>query len=135
MATEAPEKKKQESQQTLVEKFTSDAETRLAELEPMVREAEEIRAALDRVKGNGSAPSPRSQQGQQQGQRSRRRGRRGGVDRGKEFVDLVKQNPGITVTEAAKQMKLNAPNYLYRLIPRLEEEKLVQKKDGGYHPA
>ena len=47
---------------------------------------------------------------------------------------IIKQNPGITVSDLGKKMKLNAPNYLYRVLPDLQKEGRIRRKGKGYHP-
>ena len=66
------------------------------------------------------------------GPRKRRR-RRGGT-RADQAVKLVVQNPGISASEIAKQMKIK-PNYLYRVLGDMEKEGRVTKKGREYHPA
>lgn len=66
------------------------------------------------------------------GPRKRRR-RRGGT-RADQAVKLVEQNPGISASEIAKQMKIK-PNYLYRVLGEMEKEGRVTKKGREYHPA
>jgi cell division septum initiation protein DivIVA len=63
----------------------------------------------------------------------RRRKRRGGT-RADQAVTLIKQNPGITASEIAKQMKIK-PNYLYRVLSDLEKQKRVKKKGRTYSAA
>jgi len=65
--------------------------------------------------------------------RKRRRRRRGGT-RADQAVALVEQNPGISASEIAKQLKIK-PNYLYRVLGELEKEGRVSKKGREYHPA
>ena len=60
----------------------------------------------------------------------RRRKRRGGT-RADQAVTLIQQNPGITASEIAKQMKIK-PNYLYRVLSDLEKQKRVKKKGRTY---
>ena len=60
----------------------------------------------------------------------RRRKRRGGT-RADQAVKLIKDNPGITASEIAKQMKIK-PNYLYRVLSDLEKQKKVKKKGRTY---
>jgi len=62
----------------------------------------------------------------------RRRRRRGGT-RADQAVKLVEQNPGISASDIAKQMKIK-PNYLYRVLGELEKEGRVSKKGREYHP-
>jgi transposase-like protein len=64
--------------------------------------------------------------------RKRRRRRRGGT-RADQAVSLVEQNPGISASEIAKQMKIK-PNYLYRVLGEMEKEGRVTKKGREYHP-
>ncbi len=59
-----------------------------------------------------------------------RRKRRGGT-RADQAVTLIQQNPGITASEIAKQMKIK-PNYLYRVLGDLEKQKKVKKKGRTY---
>jgi hypothetical protein len=61
------------------------------------------------------------------------RRRRGGT-RADQAVRIIKQNPGISVSELGKKMKLNAPNYLYRVLPDLQKEGRIRRKGKGYHP-
>jgi DNA-binding IscR family transcriptional regulator len=46
----------------------------------------------------------------------------------------VRAKPGISIAELADQMGIKA-NYLYRVMPSLEAEGQVAKRDGGWHPA
>jgi DNA invertase Pin-like site-specific DNA recombinase len=63
----------------------------------------------------------------------RRRRRRGGT-RADQAVKLVSENPGISASEIAKQMRIK-PNYLYRVLAELEKEGRVRKAGRAYHPA
>src|ERR687888_629700 len=47
--------------------------------------------------------------------------RRRGSTRADQAVRIIKANPGISVSELGKKMKLNHPNYLYRVLPELEK--------------
>jgi DNA-binding MarR family transcriptional regulator len=49
-------------------------------------------------------------------------------------VKLIGDNPGISASEIAKQMKIK-PNYLYRVLAELEKEGRVRKEGRAYHPA
>jgi len=111
-------------------------EKRLQELEPMVREHAQVRAALAALRGaasptrraarNGTTPAARPATG--------RRGRpRGSGSRAQEALSHVHRQPGITIAELAKRMKIK-PNYLYRVLPQLEKDGKIQKRDKGYHP-
>jgi len=45
----------------------------------------------------------------------------------------VQAQPGITIPELAAKMAIKQ-NYLYRVMPGLECEEKVRKRDGGWHP-
>jgi hypothetical protein len=107
-----------------------EIESRLKELRPLVDEYDRLQkaaAALAGV-GNGAARQPR-------GPRRGRRGRpRGSGTRAKQALELVRARPGIKISEMAQAMGIHA-NYLYRVMPTLEQEGQVVKRDGGWHPA
>lgn len=58
---------------------------------------------------------------------------RGGNTRANQTLELVRDKPGISITEIAKAMKIE-PNYLYRLLPRLESNGQVKRDGQGWHP-
>jgi hypothetical protein len=43
----------------------------------------------------------------------------------------VHKQPGVTIAELAKRMKIK-PNY--RVLPQLEKDGKLHKRDKGYHP-
>ena len=108
-----------------------EIDARLKELRPLVDEynrLEKAAAALKGVGGNGGTRTSRS---------PRRRGRgrpRGSGTRAREALELVRARPGITIRELADAMGIHA-NYLYRVMPTLESEGQVVKRDRGWHPA
>jgi hypothetical protein len=108
-----------------------EIDARMRELRPLVDEynrLEKAAAALAGVGGNGGTRAPRS---------PRRRGRgrpRGSGTRAKQALELVRARPGITIRELADAMGIHA-NYLYRVMPTLESEGQVVKRDRGWHPA
>lgn len=59
--------------------------------------------------------------------------RGGGGGRAQLTAKLITEQPGITASELAKAMSI-APNYLYRVLPRLEREGHITKQGKGYHP-
>jgi len=111
-----------------------EIDARLRELRPLVDEfhrLEKAAAALAGVGGNG-APRTRAAAGTR---RRRGRGRpRGSGTRAKEALDLVRARPGVTIAEMAEAMGIKA-NYLYRVMPTLESEGQVVKRDKGWYPA
>ena len=106
-----------------------EIDARMRELRPLVDEynrLEQAAAALAGVGGATARPARR---------RGRARGRpRGSGTRAKEALELVRTRPGITITEMADAMGIKA-NYLYRVMPTLESEGQVVKRDRGWHPA
>ena len=64
-----------------------------------------------------------------------RRGRpRGSGTRALQTLELVKAQPGITIPEIASAMGIKQ-NYLYRVLPGLEKDGKVVKRDRGWHAA
>jgi hypothetical protein len=130
-----------------LKKTLKDIEARRRELAPLVeeyRQREEAAAALQGVEGNGgsssraAAPAPSRPARRRRSSGSAgtgRRGRpRGSGKRAQQALDLVAGQPGITIPELAKAMKIQ-PNYLYRVLPGLEQDGKVKKKDKGWFPA
>ena len=125
----------------LLSKIRSDLEKRLHELEPLIEEHAHVRKALDALNGAGTRAEravksavrrPRSTT--TTGTATRRRGRpRGSGGRAQQALTLVHAHPGITLQEMAKRMKIKA-NYLYRVLPQLEKDGKLTKRDKGYHP-
>jgi hypothetical protein len=97
-------------------------ERRLHELDDERKQVEAALAGLGKSARRGPR-RPRS---------SDTRRRRGGT-RADQAVRIIKQNPGISVSELGKKMKLNAPNYLYRVLPDLQKEGRIRRKGKGYH--
>jgi ribosomal protein S25 len=112
-----------------------EIDARLRELRPLVEEfnrLEKAAAALAGVGGTQAAAPRRRSKG---AGRSRRRGRpRGSGNRAKQALELVRARPGITISELADAMGIKA-NYLYRVMPTLQKEGQVKKRDKGWHPA
>ena len=98
-------------------------ERRLRELDNERRQVEAALAGLGRTARRGP--------GRPAGARARR-SRRG--TRADQAVKFITQNPGITVSELGRKMKLKHPNYLYRVLPELERDGRVKRQGKGYHP-
>jgi hypothetical protein len=58
--------------------------------------------------------------------------RKGSGTRAAEALSFVQGQPGITIPELAAKMGIKQ-NYLYRVLPGLEQEKKVEKKGRGWH--
>lgn len=108
----------------------AEIDERLKELRPLHDEylkLERAKAALDGV------DTPR--RGRPRGSTSgatRRRRRRGGSTRADETLNLIRQNPGATVSELARMMNISPPNYLYRVVANLQTDGAVRKEGKGY---
>ncbi len=64
----------------------------------------------------------------------RRAGRRkGSGTRAAEALSFVQRQPGITIPELAVKMGIKQ-NYLYRVLPGLEQEGKLEKQGRGWHP-
>jgi len=127
-------------------------DNRLNELRPAYEEyleVERVRDALTSATGRrgpgrprgtgGGAGTTRRGPGRPKGSTTRRRstngrrrrGRRGGT-RSDQALKVVRENPGITVSEMAGKMSIKQPNYLYRVMNQLESEGAVTKTGKGY---
>ncbi len=101
-------------------------EKRLAELEDERKSLERAVAQL----GGGGERRGRSRSPRGRGRPGRRR--KGG--RSAQVQKLISANPGATVPDIAKNMKIKPP-YLYTLLGKLTKEGAVQKKGRQYFPA
>jgi hypothetical protein len=135
---------------------------RLKELKPLVDEYSRLEAAASALAGVGGSSSgggtttaaPRRRgPGRPRGSRTstatattkatrkpgrpagrRRAGRRkGSGTRAAEALSFVQGQPGITIPELAAKMGIKQ-NYLYRVLPGLEQENKVKKQGRGWHP-
>jgi ribosomal protein S25 len=59
--------------------------------------------------------------------------RKGSGTRAAQALSFVQSQPGITIPELAARMGIKQ-NYLYRVLPSLEEEGKVAKQGRGWHP-
>jgi CRP-like cAMP-binding protein len=118
-----------------------EMQERLKELRPLVDEYHRLEAAvsaLDGVGDQGAAPARRRGGGggsssSGAGNEGRRGRPRGTGTRGKQALELVRTNPGITIPEIAERMGIQQ-NYLYRVLPSLQKEGLIRKEGRGWHP-
>jgi hypothetical protein len=136
---------------------------RLTELKPLVEEYNRLEAAASALAGVGrssasgatTATTRRRGPGRPRGSvnragaaakkpakaaskaarpAKRRAGRRkGSGTRAAEALSFVQGQPGITIPELAAKMGIKQ-NYLYRVLPGLEQESKVAKKGRGWHP-
>ena len=100
-------------------------ERRLRELDDERKQVEAALTGLGRSARRGPSRARRSNTTTR---------RRRGSTRANQAVRIIKQNPGITVSDLGRKMKLNHPNYLYRVLPDLQKEGRIKRKGKGYHP-
>jgi ribosomal protein S25 len=114
--------------------------SRLKELRPLVDEFHRLEAAQRALEGVGDsagAAAPRrrgARRSPSSGATGRKRGRpRGSGNRAQQALKLVTDNPGITIPEMAQRMGIQV-NYLYRVLPNLEQDGKVRKEGRGWFP-
>ncbi len=147
----------------LAEKY-KEINGRVAELAPVVAEYERLEAAAVALDGisvdspNGapavrqSAPVHRGGPGRTRGAMSSATGpavrstsaaiapskrppgrRKGTGKRAAEALIYIRRQPGITIPDLARRMGIKQ-NYLYRVMPGLEQDGKVAKQGRGWHP-
>jgi hypothetical protein len=124
-----------------------EIQARLKELRPLVDEFHRLEAAVQALEGvnaggNGAGTSTpsRRRRGRSAAAGSAtksagagKRGRpKGSGTRSKQALELVRKSPGITIPELADKMKIKQ-NYLYRVLPGLAQDGLVEKQGKGWH--
>jgi len=116
----------------LSEKRT-EIEERLKELRPLHDEYLKLQRAKEALDGVDTPKRgrPRGSTASSGGTR-RRRSRRRGSTRGDEALNLIRQNPGVTVSDLARMMNISPPNYLYRVVGNLQSDGAVKKEGKGY---
>jgi hypothetical protein len=93
------------------------------------------RGPVSRASTTSAAPAKkatRKKAGRPPGRRRAGR-RKGSGTRAAEALSFVQGQPGITIPELAAKMGIKQ-NYLYRVLPGLEQESKVTKKGRGWHP-
>lgn len=122
-----------------LEEKKKEIAARLKELRPLVDEFHRLEAAQRALDGVGDdsprrAPARRQRGGGGGGAAAGRRGRpRGSGTRAAEALAIVAQSPGITIPEMAQRMGIQQ-NYLYRVLPGLEQDGKVRKEGRGWFP-
>ena len=126
-----------------------EIDNRLKELRPLYDEylklekAQEALAGMDqprrrgpgRPPGSGSGSSTRSGTRSSSGNGRRKRRRRAGGTRADQALEVVRQNPGITVSELGDKLGITQKNYLYRVMANEQERGTVRKEGKGFHAA
>lgn len=111
-----------------------EIQARLDELAPLIAEHERLQRALDALDGvdTSSGSSKRSSSSKDGGSRGAGRPR-GSGERSRQALALLRQEPGLGAAEVARRIGVH-PNYAYRILPGLEEQGLVEKKERLWYP-
>jgi transposase-like protein len=97
-----------------------------------VAEVARLERALAALQGiEGGAATQRPAPPTRRRRRGRPPGRRDSGSRADQFLAHVRDNPGATVSEAAKRMGIG-PNYLYRIAATLEREGTVRREGRSF---
>ena len=110
----------------------SEIEERLKELRPLHEEYFKLQRAKEALDGVDTPRRGRPRSAAGGSGNGRRRRRRRGFTRGDEALNLIRQNPGVTVSELARLMHISPPNYLYRVVGNLQSDGAVKKQGKGY---
>jgi len=92
------------------------------------------RAASKGAAINGTARTTARSAERRNGAAAAVRARPSGETRANQALDLVRQQPGITIPDIAQAMSIQ-PNYLYRVLPRLASEGQIKREGQGWHPS
>ena len=111
-------------------------EQRLKELQPLVDEYERLRqvAALLAESTDTGSTKRRGRSTPHRAMAASASSRRAKGQRSEDALNLIREQPGITVAAAAEALGIGT-TYLYRLLPRLEREGRIRKEGRGYVPA
>ncbi|HEX8067001.1 MAG TPA: hypothetical protein VF520_10785 [Thermoleophilaceae bacterium] len=119
-------------------------EQRLKELRPLYDEylsLERVKEALEGVGGSGRRRGPGRPPGsrtntatgtRRKSSNGRRRRGRGGATRADQALKVVRENPGITVSQIGDRLNIKQKNYLYRVMANLEKDGAVKKQGKGF---
>jgi len=116
----------------LITRVLKDLRARQKELQPLAEEYREVEStinALEQTVGPAD-PTPRRGARRKSSPNGARRGRprKGEPTRSDQFLAWAREQPGITIGEAAERMSVQ-PNYLYRVSAKLEGEGSIAR-DG-----
>jgi len=112
-------------------------DARLEELRPLHEEylkLERAKAALEGLDGptKRGPGRPRGSASPGSGNGRRRRRRRQGGTRAQQALEVVRQQPGVSVRELSEKLGVKHPNYMYRVMNELEGDGSVRKEGRGY---
>jgi CRP-like cAMP-binding protein len=123
-----------------LEEKRREIDARMEALRPHVDEFHRLEAASRALAGASAPAASRgtralpARRGGGGGGGGGRAGRpRGSGTRGNQALEIVRGQPGITIPEIAEKMGIQQ-NYLYRVLPGLAQDGLVEKQGRGWHP-
>jgi hypothetical protein len=114
----------------------SSTATATATAAPRRRGPGRPRGSVSRKKATATvtaAPAKAAAKKAAKGGRRRAGRRKGSGTRAAEALSFVQGQPGISIPELAAKMGIKQ-NYLYRVLPGLEQEGKVEKQGRGWHP-
>jgi len=125
--------KKVESMSKIITRALKDMKTRKAELQPLAAEFRQVESAIQALEAvnGGSKPATRGPGSGTATGRRRGHPRKGERTRAEQFFALVKEHPGVTINEAAKQLDAQ-PTSLYRVVSKLETEGSIDRDGRGF---
>jgi hypothetical protein len=91
------------------------------------------RGSKTKTRAAAAAPAETAAPAGRGGPRRKAGRRKGSGTRAAQALSFVQGQPGITIPELAARMGIKQ-NYLYRVLPTLEEEGKVHKEGRGWHP-
>jgi hypothetical protein len=117
-------------------------DNRLKELRPLYEEylqLEKAKEALEGVgaprrRGPGRPPGSTTKRRARSGT-GRRRRRPGGANRADQVLHVIRENPGVSVSEIGDKLGMKQKNYLYRVVGNLQSEGAVKKEGRGFTAA
>ena len=116
-----------------------EIDNRLKELRPLHEEYLELERAKEalagmegrRRRGPGRPRGSGRRTATSGNGRRRRRGRRGGTA-AERVLEVIRQNPGIGVSQIGDELGYTQKNYLYRVVHNLAQDGSVRKEGRGY---
>jgi hypothetical protein len=109
-------------------------DARLKELKPLHEEylkLERAKAALEGLDAPAKRRPGRPRGSTSRNGRKRRRRRQGGT-RAEQALEVVRQQPGVSVRELSEKLGVKHPNYMYRVMNELQSDGAVKKQGRGY---
>ena len=121
------------AEQDLLERAKREIRERLEELYPLIEERDRLRAVLEALEGGEGQKRASGRAARQRGRptTSRRAGR---GERRTQLLELLRAEPGLRPSEAAKRMAVN-PSQVHSLVRRLEEQGALERRDGALYPS